>query len=80
MSPAREASSGVRTAPVSTMALPAISDLTLEPGTKRLIRSSSALEIGADRNLQRQNLLALRVEEEGIGLADFLGDQEHAVG
>ncbi len=37
-------------------------------------------EIGADGDLERQDLLPVFVEEEGIRLPRLLGDQEHAVG
>ena len=37
-------------------------------------------QVGADRDLERQDLLAVLVEEEGVGLAGLLGDQEHPVG
>ena len=37
-------------------------------------------EIGADGDLERQDLLPVLVEEEGIRLPRLLGDEEHPVG
>ena len=68
ISVARLASSGVRTEPLRTAALPAISAWMFEPGTNRFRTSSRALEVGADGDLQQQDLLPLGVEEEGVGL------------
>ena len=79
MSTARLASSGVRTVPLRTAALPAISARMLEPGTNLFRMSSRPLRVGADGDLQQQDLLALGVEEEGVGLALPLGDEEYAV-
>jgi len=49
-------------------------------GQQALQDAIEALEVGADRNFQRQDLLTLGIEEEGVGLIKLLGDQEDAVG
>ncbi len=38
------------------------------------------LEVGPDVDFHQQDLLAAGVEEEGVGLAFALGDEEHPVG
>ena len=77
---ARLESIGVRTVPVSTIALPAISLCTFEPGMRRVKSVVERRQVGADGNLEREDLLPVLVEEEGVGLTGFLGDQEHPVG
>ena len=37
-------------------------------------------EVGADGDLEREDLLAVLVEEEGVGLTRLLGNEEHPVG
>ena len=42
--------------------------------------SSSALEVGADGDLERQDLLPLVSKKKALVWPSLLGDQEHAVG
>ena len=56
-----------------------ISDLMFEPGMSLLEELVEDLRVLLDGNLQRQNLLAVRIEEECVGLSDFLAYQVDAV-
>ena len=80
MSAARLASSGVRTRAGQDGG--AAGHLRLDVGARHEPPQDAVepLDVGADGDFHQQDLLAPGVEEEGVGLAFALGDQEYAVG